>query len=445
LAESLPLTPDVVSFAVGDVREGGGDELVLFNAGGAFSWRPSGPPDQRLERLVECEFLWEAPDPEEVYAWTDGVRDLDGDGLVDLVLPEPNGFALVTQRRPREPGGPWGQISRVRVPEELDEGGVWLSASRREGASVRGKPRKRTMSIRFGDDDDSLGSRMLVSVSESVPAPQWLDWDADGDLDLLAQTSHHLNVWTQAAGGKFAAQPAVQLSLPVDVDQGRRLDTSYSAHAVDLDLDRRADCVIFAGDKRSEDVRTQGLFFTQGAAKDGGPLFTAQSKPRDVLVFAGFISDPTFRDLDGDGYPELILRSIRPDLIDQLRSASTESIEASLFVYRNRRGVLSRQPDVTWKHAIPLERFQLSAEFSGDISGDGISELFVRDQPDRVSAMLLNAQGPKDKSAWTLFTKPLWELSISQEADIEIVPPKAGGKPELLVIESRQVLYVRFR
>lgn len=458
LLETLALTQDVVAFTVGDVREGGGDELVLLNAGGAFSWRPSGPADERLERLLEAEVLWQAADPDEVYLWDGGVRDLDGDGLDDLVVPEPGAYTLALQRRPRASGAPFGATSRIRVPEEPDGGGVWLSATRREGPGVRGRRSRRELSLSLGGgdaDDAEEGERVLVSVSESVPSAQWIDWDADGDLDLLAQTTKRLHVWTQA-GGAFAEAPALSLALPVEVDTARRLDASYSSHAVDLDRDARADCVVFAGDKRSQDVRTQGLFFAQAAVKAGPdagpPLFGREGRPRDLLVFAGFVTEPRFRDLDRDGYPELILRSVRPDLIDQIRSASTETIEANLFVYRNRKGVLSRQPDVAWKHEIPLKRFQLTAEFAGDVTGDGLSELFVRDAPERVRVMYLRPQpAAGGAGAWTLIERPIWELAVSKRAEVELVVPRPSEtpgrarKPELLVIEPHQVLSVRFR
>jgi hypothetical protein len=455
LIETLPLTADVVAFTVGDVREGGGDELVLFNAGGAFSWRPSGPPEQRLERLVECDVLWQAADPEEVHLWDGGVRDIDGDGLADLVIPGPGAYTLAMQRRPRASGAPFGAISRIQVPEDADDTGVWLSATRREGPAVRGRRSRREMSISLGGEDTDEGERVLVSVSESVPSAQWIDWDGDGDLDLLAQTTKRLHVWTQAEG-KLAEAPALSLDLPVEIDTARRLDTSYSAHAVDLDRDKRADYVVFAGDKRSEDVRTQGLFFAQAAVKPGpdagSPLFGREGRPSNLLVFAGFVTEPRFRDLDGDGYPELILRAVRPDLIDQLRSASTETIDATLFVYRNRKGVLSRQPDVTWKHEIPLKRFQLTAQFAGDVTGDGVSELFVRDAPERVRVLYLRPQpGAGAATTWTLVDRPLWELPVSKHASVELVTPRAARRPgaatrpELLVIEPHQVLSVRFK
>jgi len=444
-AKVIDLTPDVVAFATGDVLAGNGAEVLLFNGSGAFALAPLAG-EARAERIVECDFLWQVPDPSTVYAWQDGVLDLDGDALDDLVLPEPGGFLLCVQRRPRQAGA-FGVASRLRVPEEADAGGVWVSATRREGPAVRGRRQRPNYTLELTEgEEETIGSRpsILARASENVSSPHFADWDGDGDLDLVVQTSHHLHVFTQD-GGVFAPAVAHSLELPVDVDAARRLDASYSSHAVDLDLDRRADCVIFAGDKRSEDVRTQGLFFTQAGSKDGPAPFGKEGRPSNLLVFAGFISGPRFVDLDGDRYPELVLRAVRPDLIDQLRSASSKAIDAELYIYRNRRGVLSRQPDVTWKRTIPLERFQLTAEFCGDLTGDGISELLARDEPEKLRVMFLRSQGSADKSTWTLFDKPLWETAIHEDASVDLVAPRPGdSKPSVLVIEPAQVLFVRF-
>ncbi|MSR63450.1 MAG: VCBS repeat-containing protein [Planctomycetes bacterium] len=441
-AESLALTRDVVAFAHADVLEGGGEELVLFNAGGVFAWRSA--PEARPERLLACEFLWQAPDPELAFHWEQGVRDIDGDGLADLILPEPGGFAIARQRRPRSAESPWGEVSRVRVPAG-PKAGVWdATASPRQGLEGQRAGGRFQIGFRMGERDGEAGGGALVAVHEELPAPFWLDWDADGDLDLLVQTERHLQVWLQDASG-FPAAPQHSLELPVPADESRVLDASYSAHAVDLDLDRRADCVIFAGDKRSDDVRTQGLFFTQAAVREGPALFGPEGRPASLLVFAGFVFDPRFRDLDADGYPELVLRTVRPDLIDQIRSASTETIDADLYVYRNRGGVLARQPDLARSHAIALAEFELSAEFFGDVSGDGLADLLVRDEPEKLRVLMLRAQGPRAKSSWTLVEKPLWELSVTADARVQLAVPSQAERVGLFVLEPAQVLWVRFR
>jgi len=151
-----------------------------------------------------------------------------------------------------------------------------------------------------------------------------------------------------------------------------------------------------------------------------------------------------FEDLDGDRRPDLFVRAVRPDLIDQLRAASSESIDSELYVYRNRRGVFSKQPDISWSHAIPLQRFQLTSQFCGDLTGDGLSELLVRDEPTKLSILLMRAQGARENSTWSLFPKPLWELRIDKSAEIEIVPPRKGERTALLIVEPAQVLWVTF-
>ena len=441
---SLALTRDVVAFAHGDVLAGGGEELVLFNAGGAFALRAEG--EVRPVRLLAADFLWQAADPQGAFHWEGGVRDLDGDGLPDLVLPEPDGFAIALQRR-AEGADSFGLVSRVRVPpeattpEERDarRGRRRRAEGRREGGSF-------SIGIRVADDEQDGTARRgpLVSVHQRVPSPAWLDWDADGDLDLLLQTRTLLHAWIQDAGA-FAQAPRLSLALPVAAGRSRELDVSYSAHAVDLDRDARADYAVFASDKASDDVRTQGLFFAQAAVEAEPPLFGAEGTPASLLVFAGFLSEPSFRDLDGDGLPELVVQTFRPDLIDQIRSVASESIEIEMFVYRNRAGTLARKPELARRFDVALgeDEGELELEFLGDLTGDRLAELLVRERPERVRVLSMRAASGRE-AGWTLLEKPLWELGIAKEARVEIVRSSPGARPALFVLEPAQVLWVSF-
>ena len=69
----------------------------------------------------------------------------------------------------------------------------------------------------------------------------------------------------------------------------------------------------------------------------------------------------------------------------------------------------------------------------------------MRDDPEHVRVMYVRAQPGKPDGAWTLMEKPLWQLDVDEHASLELF--RASGereKPELLVIEARQVLHVRF-
>ena len=139
--------------------------------------------------------------------------------------------------------------------------------------------------LRGGSADDGPRYGSLLDLQERVPTPILADWDGDGTLDLLAQTPRHLLVWKQT-NGAFSAEPQVTAKLPVEEDFERAVDVSHATRVCDLDGDGRADLVIFARDKNSDDVRTQVLVYVQARAK-GQPPFGAEGPfHRDALPTA---------------------------------------------------------------------------------------------------------------------------------------------------------------
>lgn len=422
-AQRLDLTTDVVAWALGDVHPDAGREVVLFGASSVFAWRPRAAEAERFVRLVGCAFLWQLPSSDGAFLYAPGVRDVDGDGLDDLVCPEPGGYAVALQRRTAE--GASFERRRLDVPREVEEG---------FGPGGEGT---RTIDVGLGDDEAGgealVGS--LLRVSDALPAPQWVDWDADGRLDLVAQGERALHLWPGAAGGA----PAASFALPVVADRERRLDASYRAFTEDLDRDGRADVAIFAGDTRSSDVRTQVLIFTSAGAKGAGARdpFGEKGVPRDLIVLAGFVASAEFVDVDGDGYPELVAHTVRPDLIDAMRSAASETFESELFVYRNERGRFARKPALSWSYTVPIKKFVPRIEFVADASGDGVAELFARIEPTRARLLMVRPV----PQGWTVVERPLWEGGLTAEARVRAVPA-AGGRPRgLLAVEPRRVTH----
>ena len=419
----LDLTPDVVAWALGDVHPDAGREVVLFGAASVFAWRPRASEAERFVRLSACSFLWQLPEENGAFLYAPGVRDVDGDGLEDLVCPEPGGYTVALQRRGAE--GASFEARRLEVPREVEQG---------FGPGGEGT---RTLEVRLdsGEGEEDVLPGALLSLSDSLPAPQWVDWDADGRLDLVAQGSRALHLWPRAAAGA----PAASFALPVVADRERRLDASYRAFSQDLDRDGRADVAIFAGDNRSSDVRTQVLIFTSGGAGGGAPRdpFGEKGVPRDLIVLAGFVASAEFVDLDGDGYPELVAHTVRPDLIDAMRSAASETFESELFVYRNERGRFARKPGLSWRYTVPIKQFVPRIEFVADASGDGLAELFARIEPTRVRLHLLRAT----PQGWTVVERPLWEGGLAAEARLRALPAAEGRPRGLVAIEKRRVTH----
>jgi hypothetical protein len=277
---------------------------------------------------------------------------------------------------------------------------------------------------------------------EDIATPSLADWDGDGDLDLMCMTATEVSVFLQDPPGQFSEDRRLELKNPVIADRDRELDVSYSASALDLDGDRRADCVIFAGDKRSKDIRTQALVFLQ--ARDGDrkaspdPLFGAEGLPTQLIVFGGFARALGFQDVDGDGLPDLLVGAIQPDLIDALRAASTERIEAELYVYRNTGHGFAKRPDLTRKLSLPASNTAFSLDFVGDINGDRMSEMLVREEREHLRLYATR----RGRDGWTVVDRPLWELTVEPSAELLLPDARTSAAREVFVLEEKQILCV---
>jgi hypothetical protein len=439
-----PLLPGVVAFAVGDVERAKGKEIVLFTARGAWSWRPGAGEKEAERRLLSGDFLWQLPDPTEAFHFWGGVRDLDGDGLDDLVFPEPGGYRIAIQRRDGDGPSSFALVGASRVPPSFGE--LEPTSKGAQRMKARRRARELRLSIRLGGDSKDPGESE-ISVLDTVPVPFFSDWDADGRSDLVALSGESLYIWRQREDGGFDRLPDVAQEFPIEMDKGRRFDISFGAYSGDLNRDGRVDCVIIAGDRRSDDIRTQILVYLNGVGKGKTaetPLFGPKGQPQQVLLVSGIVGAVALEDVDGNGEPDLVLGTVQIDTLDAIRAASSGKIEASLRVYLNQRGRLSRQPDLDYTVQIGAEDIQeagrrLQARFIPDITGDGVRELLVRDGPTRFSVHLVR----KTKDGLTVMKRPLDEHQIRKRAEIDVVW-RTDGPPAIVVREGKQVHHVRY-
>lgn len=441
---TLDLTPDVVCFAAADLHADAGREIVLYNAGGVFLWRWRALEESaRIQRLFACDFMWQWPDRRDTPAWQASVADIDGDGLEDLAIPEPGKFAIALQRKDADGKRRFEPLVRLSPGSEPDlEHKLGLDRT----AEVRQTNAKRrgSISITGGGiqlDTSGSGPGPYLWIQESVPAAQLVDFDGDGDIDVLFLTSDSLEVFVQEPRGAFKPGPLV-LKNPVTVDRTRELDVSYMARSLDLDGDKRVDCLISAGDKRAKDVRTQVLVFIQKFVKSGeSPLFGRDGAPMQVLVFDGFARPLAFDDVDGDGRPDLVAGAVRPDLIDGLRAAASERIDAELYVYRNTGAGFSKRPDLVQKMSIQAGGLEITARFLGDVTGDGIADLFERADKNALRVHLVK----KTKDGFSVIEKPIYEMQLAEDSRLLLPGRIARGTKDIFVLEKEAVRCATFR
>jgi hypothetical protein len=443
----LDLTPDALAFAAADVGPDPGRELLLFGARGVFVWRWRATDEaQRFARLAECDLLWQLAAEGTLFHLQAAVEDLDGDGREDLALPEPRGVRVLLQRGPAE--RPALELAAVLAFPDDD-----LSAAGPGGVALSSPSGRRRVELRVGGGawevaEESGAVRPYLQLADTAPAAQLADWDGDGDLDVLALTDAHLHVALQEPRGRFDAANVLRLAAPVPRDRSRELDVSFQARGADLDGDRRSDVLYFAQDKRSDDVRTQALVFLQAAVPAGEPvLFGARGVPRQLLVLDGFARPLGVEDVDGDGLGDLIAAALRPDLIDALRAAASQRLDAELYVYRSRGATgFSPKPDLVRVISVLASAGgrgdTFLAGFHGDVTGDGVRELFERSEPDRLRVFLVRRARDGTLS---IAERPLWEMAIEPEARLVFPGRISARMPDVFALEEGRVLCASFR
>ncbi|MFT7617550.1 MAG: hypothetical protein ACI97A_001189 [Planctomycetota bacterium] len=437
----LTIHKDFTAFLVADVLARPGLEVVLFSGARAVAWVPEETGRKEWVSLFRCPFMMQLSRSGRMIHLPEAARDLNGDGKIDFLIPMDQGYGVFIHGA----NGAYSHQGNLLLPPAGS-----ADAVNTQGALTM---TKRSASIRFRLPEFETARsgkvlrRNLVQTTEWNWRPRLVDFDGDGALDLLARGSHKLFLWRNV-GSRTKPEPDEEYEVPVVADRSRLIDIAYSSHFIDLNGDKKIDSVMIAGDQRSETPRTQILVFQQGSkmTTKSSPLFGAKGIPSQLLVLAGFTGATDFRDVNGDGKADLIIGSLRQDIIDKLRESAREKTEVELYVYFNQGGGFSKSPDIRQTFEMKLEGLKslksgFLAKFIPDVTGDGIAELATRTRPDRLDVHYLRKMR---NGALKMLDKPLWSFKIDKDADLFLLPKTEKEAAGVLVVESKQVTVVRF-
>ena len=406
------LEPDVVAFAFADSDGARGAELILCTPRviAMAAW-PSGEP----RALGTARVLWQPGHAGSVVSLQGFVRDLDGDGLADLVVPEPDGYRVALQRRDAD--GTRLLMQPLNVPP-----------STQLPAFLRGRvdSNDRSLRISLGDDE----REPLLDVSEEVAVPRVLDFDGDGDLDIVALTRPNLHVFAQQPGGVFAPAPTVSHAMAA-TERTLLLEPVFFADAVDLDGDGKGELVVCRAQTRGGDAFETVVEVWAPSEKDA----------RARLRLQGLAAPPLFDDVDGDGAPDLTIGTLRTDMLGQL-SGGGDDVEVQLNVFLLRGGKPKLPAALTWRTRLSPQAVEgarsVAAEFFGDADGDGVRDLLLHDSA-RTLQVLKGVRAGEG-----LRVEPFWHTALPDGAR----PPfRIARTPcdDIVVVAKQEILHVRFR
>jgi len=390
---SVKLPEDAIAFAYAALGTPS-RELVIFTSRAAYKFQPTTAEERDpWLKLFGLDLLWTSPDPSSVFHLQSCVRDLDGDGLEEFVLPDNRCWTV----HRRDGQGGWTASRHELRSQTLDE--------RFFRAEIRNENRPSQRFTRVGRRRDDLPRfNNWISLSGSVPNFVCEDIDGDRKPDLGVLSDESFLWWKQLAGGALSAEVRRE-AYPLASKELNVMDLTRSVRIQDLNADGRAD-VLGVAPGNLEKNQTQALIW-MGSEKDGKALlFPGEKKPAQALILDGLAQAIALRDIDGNGFPDLVIRALKPDLIDVLRSAATQEIDLQMQVFLNQKGVFSRRPDLSWTESTKAGFSTALFELLGDITGDGVSEAMIRSKED--SARVISFRRGRD-GRLTLLEKALWE------------------------------------
>ena len=422
----VEIKAEIIAVAVADLRADPGYELLLFSGTGVFSLSSAiASYSGNLKPLFDFDLAASVPDRRRVLFF-ENLRDMNGDGHVDLLLPGRETYGVFF-------GGPnetFTQQHRFNtVNEELDPSEVPLGGPRidtsfalnaQEGIVLSVRARTTTTFENFLAEWNEEAQTSLLDTSHFVPSAiaARMNDDAADDIvfmnignDLYGQ----VNILRQNADGGFADRPDWQGSI----------DTRGDIRLLDVNGDGISDLMRSINNGNEWDVH---FFVNQGGE------FNLQ-QPDQVMKFSGYDLNLSVTDLRNDGKPQLSVSYYTIPVVNAVRNASIVRTQL-LFASGTGGQLFSPRPD-----------FSLEENFSADAVRGLSSQIYLRadlDRDGRVDALYLTNEGTLAAKAidddLRFADAPFWQYVPTRSALLFAVKDLNGDeRPDVLLYHSTAV------
>ena len=373
----IPILKDIIAWTIADVRlDLEGNELVLLTRQGAWSFDPRQTGYKgNIQKLCETNLLYDVPSPRELPYWSyvlDG-----GNGSDMLLLPQRGGFRIFgpapNAPAPKEGTLPWRALSTFQGSADVAVNDPEDQTRRAADAKREGQQREARLSVTIGDGlRPFLGTADSASLLDdrfSIQAPALVDINGDKRRDMLVLDGDVLKVHLAGAAG-IPREPSRVEKLPDYLTHNKE---RAALRLVDINGDGRVDILGIW----SEDVDGFENSEWRIYAMLSKPDRLLPDKPNQVLRFTAAELRTTVTDVDGDGRPDLAVRSF--ELPSMLETVTGLEFKYSQLLYLGeKKGTFSRRPALKQERTFDEESVSevlANRVLSMDCSGDGVADL----------------------------------------------------------------------
>lgn len=342
---SFELPADTVFVDLGDADGDRARELCILTPRGALAARVDRPGDIEWKPLLadasELPAVF-AVDPADI-AWNEILRDVDGIGFEDVLLPVGDGYRVFTRE---------------------------LEATRFTPAGI--VPIHPTGSFDLGGAND------LGALEQTIDLPRIFIGDVVGDRkpELLTFDGTSVRGYARPAADEAWPELFTRVLYSGDASLPERIFSARNVRIEALDGDTRSTLVVV----RSLDGEID--FFSSSA--DGALDETK------TLRLDGWILPPKLIDLDGDRGIDLLAPTVaRIGALQLVKVFTTRSFSMRYSIFKHRPDVrYARTPDEVRDIEFPLRyetgdrgvrvENQMVYTFDGDFTGDGVKDFVVK-------------------------------------------------------------------
>jgi hypothetical protein len=370
------LRPEVLFVDITTI--GGRDRLITYEHGRLY-WFDR---DSAVEHtLIDITTNYNATDASEI-PHVDITRDLNGDGLDDIVVPDIDGFWIATQLN----NGSFTEPVKLGPPDPfLDKFAMDESRSYRE-----------------------VGINSLT-IFWYLSRVHQMDYNRDGRTDLVFWNTDHFDVYYQDADGVFSTVPETfTINVPFDTDGAYSIAFGFSDENMfalisgfrkntkrrilytfrDMNGDEVADMVIYTLEGQSLGKQRSRYEVHFGAPIPNGTVFAQDTnvtiKPRGTaggLLPWGY-SSQWLQDFDGDGDTDILFRDVKTTIGGMVRAMAGSSIAIDIELYHMDEDTYPKKPATRRKIRPKFDLFEKKRVFFpavllGDVNGDKRPDLLI--------------------------------------------------------------------